>query len=236
MGDLPWWVWMSCAAITWLMQMVGMSVAHEVWHADPKSGVPSDLAILGLAGSGTALAGAAVLLRLVAQVAPKAGINAPARKLLLGVMLAVVMWPVLQCVGFLMTWLNSVLGGEEAQAVAHPMLRMILDNRSDPWVWVLVGVSTLAVPVVEEVIYRGFVQSLILRGTGRPWVAVIFGGMIFGAAHLGQGIPWYSVAVVTALGMLIGFAFEKTRSLGVCIGMHVGFNAANVGLALWMAP
>lgn len=233
-SDLPWWVWMSCAAITYLMQIVGMSIAHEVWHADPKSASPRDLAILGLASSGTAIAGAAVLLRLVAQVAPKAGINAPARKLLLGVLLAAVVWPVLQCVGFLTASLHRVLGGETADAVAHPALRAIIDGRSDGWAWALVVVAVLTVPIVEEILYRGFLQSLILRATGRPWVAVIFGGLIFGAAHLGQGIPWYSVAVVAVFGLAIGFAFEKTKSLGVCIGMHVGFNAANVGLALWM--
>lgn len=234
-SDLPWWVWMSCGAITWLMLVVGVSIANQVWHASPTSTSTRDLAIVGLAGYGTALAGAAVLLRLVSQIAPKAGINAPPMKLLQGLVLSVALWPILQCLGFATSWLHGLTAGESAKAVAHPMLQAILNGRGDGWPWwALIVVATIAVPVVEEIIYRGFAQSLILRTTGRPWIAVFAGGLLFGAAHLGGGIPWYSVAVVAVFGLAIGFAFEKTKSLGVCIGMHVGFNAANVGLALWM--
>ncbi|GJQ28818.1 MAG: hypothetical protein HBSAPP03_07020 [Phycisphaerae bacterium] len=233
-GELPWWVWMSCAAVTWLMQVVGASVAHEVWGVGPGSDSPREMAVLGLMSTGTALAGSAALLVLVKRVASGAGIECSARSVLLGVGLAAGAWPVLQSVGFAMTWVHGVVGGAATEQVAHPMLKMIVEQRGDPWVWVLMGVSIVGVPVVEEVIYRGFVQSLILRATGRPWLTVIASGVLFGAAHLGQGIPWYSVVVVGTLGVAIGMAFERTKRLGVCIGMHVAFNGANVGLALMM--
>ena len=44
-------------------------------------------------------------------------------------------------------------------------------------------------------------------------------------------MPWYAIAVLFVLGWILGFAFEKSKSIGVPILIHVLFNAANVLLA-----
>ena len=55
---------------------------------------------------------------------------------------------------------------------------------------------------------------------------------LFAAAHTGT-VPIYGQVALFALSVCIGFAFERTKRLGVAIGMHIAFNALNVALALY---
>jgi membrane protease YdiL (CAAX protease family) len=109
--------------------------------------------------------------------------------------------------------------------------------------------AIIAAPVVEEIIYRGFIQSSILKLTSRPWTSIFITSIIFAGAHMlpailvaldkGQSltgvIPWYSAATVGVLGLCMGIAFERTKEIGVPITMHVIFNAMNVALATLVA-
>ncbi|MEN0020468.1 MAG: CPBP family glutamic-type intramembrane protease [Planctomycetota bacterium] len=118
-------------------------------------------------------------------------------------------------------------------SVEHPLLQQILDYRDSPWAWALIAGVVLAVPIVEEVAFRVFLQSAIISATKMPWLGIVVSALAFGALHLGNG-KWYAAIPVTMLGICCGVAYERCKHVSVPIAMHACFNAFNIGLAMYM--
>jgi len=95
------------------------------------------------------------------------------------------------------------------------------------WIkWLLVA------PVIEELFFRGVVQAgLRTRGGfwGRPGIAIAVTAVCFGLAHLGFATPTHSALVILP-ALAIGWVYEKSRSLSLCIGLHSAFNAVWFGI------
>jgi len=94
----------------------------------------------------------------------------------------------------------------------------------------------LGAPIVEELVYRVFIQSAIIRVIGGVWPGVLITAGIFAAVHrIGDpesAVPWVALAPIFVLGLAMGIAYERTKRVGVPILMHMAFNAVNVGMAL----
>jgi membrane protease YdiL (CAAX protease family) len=58
---------------------------------------------------------------------------------------------------------------------------------------------------------------------------------VFAVAHRTAGVPWYAIVTLFVLSVCLGAAFERWRSIGVPIAMHMAFNAGNVVLAMVIA-
>lgn len=71
-------------------------------------------------------------------------------------------------------------------------------------------------PVAEEFIFRGIILRGLL-GTRAAPRAVIWSAALFGIAHLN---PWQGLGAF-CLGLLVGWAYVRTRSLALCIAAHV---------------
>ncbi len=166
--------------------------------------------------------------------AAQAGLIVTGKSLGLGVLCLLITLPVVNTVSILGVAAQQWFSGKEIPTnLAHPVLKSLSDNPHSPWVWIVAGIAVLIAPIQEEIVFRGFLQTSILRLTGRPWVSILIAGAVFGAVHLlGGRVPWYAVVSVFVLGLAMGLAFEKTRSLGTSIAMHVGFNAVNVAIAI----
>jgi len=228
----PWWVYLACAALVYIVQGLGAAI---FLGSPPAMGVRPTAraqAIAGLGAYGAGLACALVLLRLVRSSAKSAGLSVTPQGLVLGLLYGAFAWPIVQVVSTLAMWVHRGVTGDAPERLGHPTLRMLADNPADPWAWTLIGLAVLAAPINEEVIYRGFTQSAALRAVGRVWWAVLLAALAFGAAHLGQTIPVYSVVTITFLGLAMGLGFERAKNLGVPIGMHIMFNGTNVAVML----
>jgi membrane protease YdiL (CAAX protease family) len=93
--------------------------------------------------------------------------------------------------------------------------------------------SLLMAPVVEEVFFRGVVQrGLRAHGgpLGRPWVAIAMTAVGFGLLHLGSA-PAMHAALVVIPALALGWVFERTHSIPLCIALHSAANA--FWLSLW---
>lgn len=110
-----------------------------------------------------------------------------------------------------------------------------LNQASTPgWIRVvaILGAGVLA-PVGEELFFRGILQSALYRVWPRErsylhrWFALLAAGTVFGLMH--SPVPHHVPALI-ALGILLGFLYERTGSLRVVIGVHVLFNAKSL---LW---
>jgi membrane protease YdiL (CAAX protease family) len=236
---LPTPVWLMAACITLLAPML---VAAPVSQMTALTGpAPESLRGLAVVQGVAYLAGIAVAVGLAvmaARAAPQSGLKVSWIDGAVGVGLLLIVLPLVLLVGDLASMIHQSLANEGASRIAHPLLRTMVDNATDPWTWVLIGAAVLGAPIVEEIVYRGFVQSGLLRLTGHAWVSLIVTAVIFGAVHtLGApegASPWYAAVQVGVLGLCCGAAFERTKRIGVPIAMHAAFNAANVAVAMWV--
>jgi uncharacterized protein len=90
----------------------------------------------------------------------------------------------------------------------------------------VVSVCVLA-PVLEEMLFRGVLLRSFLQQYPR-WVAIAYSALFFGAAHLNV----YQFVLAALLGVLLGWLFERSRSLIPCIALHAALNASVVALGL----
>jgi membrane protease YdiL (CAAX protease family) len=94
----------------------------------------------------------------------------------------------------------------------------------------LFAAKLLAVaPVVEELFFRAVVHRWLLERAGNPRsrplsAANVATAALFGAAHLVYGTAPLAAAVI-APALAIGFVYERTRRVDLCIGLHAAFNA-----------
>lgn len=106
-----------------------------------------------------------------------------------------------------------------------------VDARS--WL-VLVLVVCVGAPLVEELFFRGLLQSRLVGRMGLV-VGIVVASALFGAAHL---IAWdgpltvvYAWAVACG-GLVLGATYHYSRRLGAAVVAHALFNAVAL-VALW---
>lgn len=93
------------------------------------------------------------------------------------------------------------------------------------WLIALVLVVVVGAPIVEELIYRGFVQGT-LRSRIDDMIALVIAAVWFTLIHL-RPIEYPGLF---AFALVLGASFHLTNRLGMPIMAHVAFNAT--GLAL----
>jgi len=153
----------------------------------------------------------------------------------LGAVCFLLAFPVVLLGSSIATQVADALGSPTAE-VAHDTLAEMAANRDSPWTWLAVATVVLVVPVFEEVLYRGLIQSGVRRVVPSAWLAVFITSAGFAAMHFSligsQGAATAAVAFVTLflLSVCLGAAFERTRRIGVPIVMHGLFNAAMIAM------
>lgn len=97
-------------------------------------------------------------------------------------------------------------------------------NANPRWAQQLL-IGGLGAAVAEEIITRGVLFRISEEGLG-TWGALLLSASVFGFGHIfNQGATvWSSVAVAVEAGLLFGLLFHVSRSLPLCIGLHMGWN------------
>lgn len=113
---------------------------------------------------------------------------------------------------------------ESYEQVAVRFLKMALD--SPALLTVALITIILVAPIVEEWLFRGFLQSFLRRHVGRK-AAVLLTAISFALFHLSasQGLGNISLAIsLFAFSCYLGFLYERQGSLLAPIGLHMAFN------------
>jgi membrane protease YdiL (CAAX protease family) len=86
----------------------------------------------------------------------------------------------------------------------------------------------VAAPLVEELLYRGFIYGIAKHLAG-PWPATLFSAVLFSLAHqnLMAAVP------LCVLGLGFAISYERTKSLWVPMLAHALFNAWNLAALAW---
>jgi len=195
---------------------------------------PSEVARMGVAmtiGYVAGLAGLGAMWGPLGDAFTAAGLRARSVDLLLGAGAFAVTLPLVWTATTVTGLLIRGLTGDGPPEVAHSTLLQLADASRDAWWWLLVGSAVVGAPIVEEVTYRGLIQTGLRRLTRRGWPAVVVTSALFTLAHVGAAHPSVLPGLfVLSLGL--GAAFERTGRIGAPIVMHASFNAFNVVAAL----
>ena len=94
-------------------------------------------------------------------------------------------------------------------------------------VYVFGLLACVGAPIVEELFFRGVVQSVLTRDLGTT-PAIVIQGMLFGFAHFELGMTFNEAAVrcgtVMVLGLLNGWLRFRTGRLGAGMVAHATYN------------
>jgi membrane protease YdiL (CAAX protease family) len=100
--------------------------------------------------------------------------------------------------------------------------------------WKLVVLQVTLGPVVEEVVFRGYLFAFLLwlltrvaNDPARNRLAVVFAAAIFAAVHLAQpGVSWLQLACITSTGTLYGWIRCRSESTAPAAVSHAAYNLA----------
>ena len=99
----------------------------------------------------------------------------------------------------------------------------------------VVGASLLVAPLVEELIFRGYIYTLLERVWGAG-AAVLTSGVLFGSIHFLQLWPGYfQMALLCLVGVTFSLARARTGSTTSSMLMHLGYNAT-ISLGYLFSP
>jgi membrane protease YdiL (CAAX protease family) len=95
---------------------------------------------------------------------------------------------------------------------------------------VITVVIAVLAPVAEEILFRGMLFDALLARTSvkrTVWIS----GVVFGLVHLIDPAALPLVPALIGLGVILGYARQRTDSLSQPILMHIGFNSVTaIGL------
>lgn len=100
------------------------------------------------------------------------------------------------------------------------------------WLYFLLSAISIAIfaPLMEELLFRGFLQSFIRKHLGSKQ-AILITAVLFSFFHFSQEQGLGNIPIIGSLFVLalfLGFLYEKQRSLAASISLHSCFNLISI--------
>ncbi|MEM7622596.1 MAG: CPBP family intramembrane glutamic endopeptidase [Planctomycetota bacterium] len=230
-------IWAFAAGMVFILQGFAVTLARA-WLGvgrieDALGGVKASGAIAAVSGA-LGLMTAIGMAALLHRSSPKAGLRIRGRDTAVGAGLFLLLFPIVAGFGLVAAAAASWMGVASGEALAHETLREIRGNAGNIWTWGLVFQAVVAAPIIEELLYRGMLQSAARRATGSAWAAVLLTSFFFAFMHWSI-VPdgsRHQIVQLFVLSVAMGAVFERTKSIGVAIVIHMLFNALNIVMAI----
>ncbi len=123
-------------------------------------------------------------------------------------------------------YLQAFLGSEEQ---LQKVVKTLLETEDAQLKIVLVSTATIVAPLVEEIIFRGYLYPVIKRYSSRTFAAITI-SLLFAVVH--ANLPGMMPLFILAL--MLTLAYEMTGCLWVPMVAHALFNAIQVFLMLYL--
>jgi membrane protease YdiL (CAAX protease family) len=247
MPIVPWFLHVAiafCAFLLMNLAVLAIVAAMGVREGDP----PSRLLPASVGGYAASIAVSLYGLRMIRTLGGDPGAGEDgwprlergldrglARTLREGALGVLALVPLSLAAGLLTTFAYVLITHRQPDPIAHDTLKTFLDHRTEAWAWGAVGIAVVLAPIAEELMFRGLVQSGLVKMFGARWPGILVASLAFAGVHLGSGVSMedaYALIPIFVVGVSCGVAMERTGRVGVPILMHAGFNAFNVVLAL----
>lgn len=153
---------------------------------------------------------------------------------LMGIISLIVSYPLVSLMGHLSSLLSYAIWKQtKVDQIAVEQLLRVRENK--PLFLAMSFFVVIIVPFIEELLFRGFLQTYLKRYLGRlggiGLTAVIFSLFHFAPS---QGIGNFQLILsLFVLSVFLGFIYEREKTLFASIALHASFNASTVLLILF---
>ncbi|OCR02326.1 abortive phage infection protein [Oscillatoriales cyanobacterium USR001] len=106
---------------------------------------------------------------------------------------------------------------------SNPILPIALENNDSIALAVFFGTASIAAPIFEEIMFRGFLLSSLTRYLP-VWGAILVSGFVFAIAHLNIS----EVLPLAILGIVLGFVYTRSRNLLASMLVHSLWNSVTL--------
>jgi hypothetical protein len=102
----------------------------------------------------------------------------------------------------------------------------LTERLKNPTSLVLLAIfGSVVAPVCEELVFRGFLQPLLVRSLG-AFAGILATALPFGMLHFQEyGNSWRHVLLISLSGVAFGWMRQATGSTKAAAGMHSAYNA-----------
>ena len=136
-------------------------------------------------------------------------------------------WPLILAAVTVTIYFAKLFTDQDYQMQQHQQLEMITKYPQLPLRIMIVFVAVVIAPLLEEMMFRGFVQTTIrsfFNIRNSAWPAIAASSVFFAMMHADPG-HWPSLFI---LGVCLGYSYEKSGSLLRPIFIHLFFNAISI--------
>lgn len=99
----------------------------------------------------------------------------------------------------------------------------------------IIAASLLLAPLVEEIVFRGYIYTLLER-IWSSTAAVLASGLLFGSIHFPQLWPgFFQMFLLCVVGVVFSLARAQTGNTTAAIAAHFGYNAT-ISLLFLLSP
>jgi membrane protease YdiL (CAAX protease family) len=142
-------------------------------------------------------------------------------------------WPLVLVMIVLVMTIGKMLQGPTYEIPRHEELQLLTTSTRLSLQILIIILAVVVAPLVEEMLFRGLLQTLIRSHLQRPWPSVALTAGMFAVVHVQNPEHWPALFV---LAMGLGYAYEKSGSLWQPIFMHALFNGLTIASVLTEAP
>lgn len=151
-----------------------------------------------------------------------------------GALLGAVSYPLITMTAQLINVVLSYFFGVETNdQLAYLFLKNLVGSG---WLfWAAIFSVALIVPVAEELLFRGYILSLLCR-VFQPHLVAVVSGVIFAMFHMAESQGLTNISLfcgLTLFGILSANLKNSEGSLLATIGMHSSFNAISLMILLY---
>jgi membrane protease YdiL (CAAX protease family) len=114
------------------------------------------------------------------------------------------------------------------------MVDVLKSAQADGALWLLVIAFSVAAPVAEELMVRGFLYRGWSESALGPLGAIVLSSLVWTAMH-GQYYDWFPFCEVMSIGLLLGYMRYRSNSTWLTIIMHGINNFAATLQSIWLA-
>lgn len=150
------------------------------------------------------------------------------RNISVGFLTWFISFPVVVFVGQVMTLILLAFGLRESEQLAIQFLKFSMPYKT--LFGILIFCMIVIVPVIEETLFRGFLQNWLARHLGRFW-AVVLASCVFAFFHFSLAQGWSNLTILSSLFTLscfLGFIYIRQHSLWAPISLHATFNGVSI--------
>jgi membrane protease YdiL (CAAX protease family) len=136
-------------------------------------------------------------------------------------------WPLILAAVTVTIYVAKLFTNQDYQMQQHQQLEMITEYPQLPVQIMIIFVAVVIAPLLEEMMFRGFVQTTIrsyINTKNSAWPAIAATSVFFAMMHADTG-HWPSLFI---LGVCLGYSYEKSGSLLRPIFIHFFFNATSI--------